>query len=160
MQCVRVIRSPNGQGQWAGLADGHGAGDFSPAALLPPSSLWHGLGNFEIWGILKSPCSQTPSVCCPGELGREALCGKNHRLILISALPLWASESPLLCQVGVGLNTASTPCRLNVSSRIPGRGRPRGGHRIGTWGSGWEGRGKDSAMCSWEIWICPRRLCG
>lgn len=44
----------------------------------------------KVWGILKLPCSQTPGVCCPGELGKEVLCGKNHHLILISALPLWA----------------------------------------------------------------------
>lgn len=96
------------------------AGDFSPTVQLPPSSLWHGLGNLEIWGILKSPCSQTPCVCCPGELGREVLCGKNHLLILISALPLWAPEPPSLSSRGIGLNTASPPHLTALISTILG----------------------------------------
>lgn len=86
LQGFRTFPSPHWP--WAGLVDGHWAGDFSPTVQLPPSSLWHSLGNFEIWGILKSPCSQTPCVCCPGELGREVLHAKNCCLISISALPL------------------------------------------------------------------------
>lgn len=120
------------------------------APSLPPS-LWHGLGNFEIWGILKSPCSQTPCVCCPGELGREVLCG-NHLLILISALPLWAREPPSLSSGGIGLNTAYSTGSLNLLPRFWAR-RHRGGHQVGTWGCGWDGWGRDTGMCSWEIWI-------
>ena len=72
---------PRGSGQ--GLL-GRRAGDFSPTVQLPPSSLWHALGNFEIalW--------PDPLCLLPRRTGEGGAVWTNRRLILISALPLWA----------------------------------------------------------------------
>ena len=64
----------------------------------------------------------------------------------------WGLRVPFSVHWRFGLNTECTPIE---SFKILSQ-EAQEGHEVGTWGcgwEGWEGWGKDSEMCSWEIWI-------